>query len=440
MIKKSLEEKIRSHTAVIGMIGMGYVGLSLLDVFAARGFSLVGYDSNPKKVEKLQAGESTMNFLPLKDLFACMNQGKFTPSADPDILKFADVLLMCVPTSLDQNKIPDFSCLRKAFHTARQYLKKETLVILQSTTYPGTTEEELLPLLEEGGFKVGSDFFLAYVPEISDIGNPNYSFTEVPRIVSGITKECVDVVSSLYQTIGCKVIPVPSTKVAEAAKIVQNTYRLVNISLVNEMKILFDRMGIDVWEVIEAAATKPFGFSPFYPGPGVGGDCIPIVPYYLVWKGKETDGPSSLIELAGAVNDTIPYYVIDKVIEALSRHEKSIKKAKILVLGVGYKKDVNDLRYSISLKILSLLQQRMADVHYHDPYVQELSHLEKYPHLQMKSEKLDYTRLKDYDLVVIATDHSSYDWKKIVSHSLLIVDTHNVTAGIAGTKEKVVKA
>lgn len=440
MTQYPLKKKIESQEAVIGMIGMGYVGLSLLEVFGIKGFPLVGYDSNPKKVEKLLAGESTMNFLPLEGLFSHMKKGLFTPSSDPDILKAADILVMCVPTSLDHNKIPDFSCLRRAFQTAKSYLKPGQLIILQSTTYPGTTEEELLPLLETTGLQVGRDFYLAYVPEISDIGNPNYSFTEVPRIVSGMTKECLDVVTMLYQNIGCKVIPVPSTKVAEAAKIMQNTYRLVNISLVNEMKIMFDRMGVDVWEVIEAAATKPFGFSPFYPSPGVGGDCIPIVPYYLIWKAKETDGPSSLIELAGAVNDTIPYYVVDKSIEALSLQGKPVKGARVLVLGVGYKKDVNDLRYSLSLKILSLLKQRMADVHYHDPYVKELVNMEKYPHLSMKSMELKYPQLKEYDLVVIATDHSTYDWKAVVEHSSLIVDTHNVTANVAGAKAKVVKA
>lgn len=435
-----LLNKIASKKAVIGVIGLGYIGLSLLDAFGKAGFSLLGFDLNAKKMQMLKRKESYLNFVPMGELFALMDRKRFTPSSDPAILKDADVLVISVPTSLDRHRTPDLSNLRNAFQTVRTYLKKNQLIVLQSSTYPGTTQEELLPLLETSHFKVGKDFFLAHVPEVADIGNPDFSFAQVPRIVSGITPSCLKLAEFLYEQLGCKVVPAATTAVAEAAKLLQNGFRLVNISFINEMKIMFDHMGIDVWEVIAAAASKPFGFTPFSPGPGIGGDCIPIAPFYLVWKAKVTEGPSTLLEQAGHINETMPIYVFNKLIEGLNKQKKTLREAKILVLGVGYKKDVNDIRESPALKILSLLKKMQAKIHYHDPYVPELDSLPEYPHLHLKSIHLDYEKLGQYDAVVIATDHSSYDWTEVVTHSELVIDTRNVTENIKGAKKKVIKA
>ena len=282
----SLSEKISSDKAVIGLIGMGFIGLSLLEVFGDKGFPLVGFDVSASRVAMLKKAEAYYNFMPVQKMHGWIEKKQFTPSSDPAILDQADVIIISVPTSLDHHRLPDLTSLQSAFKTAASHLKKGQLIVLQSTTYPSTTEKEFLPILEKTGLQVGKDFFLAYVPEISDPGNPKYSFTNVPRIVSGVTPACLNMVELLYKKIGCKIVPCPSPSVAEAAKILQNTYRLVNISLMNEMKIMFDRMGMDIWQVIESAAVKPFGFTPFYPGPGIGGDCIPVVPCYLSWKAQ----------------------------------------------------------------------------------------------------------------------------------------------------------
>ncbi len=430
----SLEEKIASHQATIGVIGMGYIGLSLLEVFGSKGFPLVGYDSNTERVDKLNECVCPMNFINIDSLFDHLKAGKFEPSSDPTVLKKADVLVISVPTSLDDHSVPDFSSLRKAFRTVSSLIKKDLLIILQSTTYPGTTVEELLPLLEKSGLTVGEDFFLAYAPEISDPGNLDYRFADVPRLVSGVTERCLNLIDSLYRNIGCEVVHCSGPNVAEAAKIFQNTYRLINISFVNEMKMMFDRMGMDVWEVINAASSKPFGFTPFYPSRGVGGDCIPVDPVYLIWKAKSTQGPTSLIEIAENINEMMPHFVVEKVVSSLNHVGKSMKDAKVLLLGVGFKKDVDSLQQSASLKILSLLKSHEADVSYQDPLVDELHGL------KMKSVPLDYPSFSNYDAIVIATDHSVYDWKQIVQHSSLIIDTCNATAQIPDAKEKVVKA
>ncbi|MFN0065104.1 MAG: nucleotide sugar dehydrogenase [Chlamydiales bacterium] len=434
-----LSGKIASQEAVIGVIGLGYIGLQLLDVFGRRGFRLVGYDCDRAKIASLKRGHSMMNFLPLPELFRLQEEGRFRVAANPDILHAADVLFICVPTSLDRHMVPNFSSLRSAFQTVADHLHRDQLVVLQSTTYPGTTEEELLPILEKKG-EVGKDYYLAYVPEISDPGNLEYDFTSIPRIVSGVTPQCLEMVKMLYQKIGCQEFPCRSPRVAEAAKIFTNAYRLINISFVNEMKMMFDHMGMDVWEVIEAASSKPFGFTAFYPGPGAGGDCIPVDPNYLVWKAKESAGPVSMIELASNINQVIPHYVVDKVIQGLAKHKQAIQGAQILLLGVGFKKDVNGLQESASLKLLSLLQKEGAAVSYHDPYIAELYPSERYPQMDMKSASLEYEKLGNYDAVVIATDHSIYDVEKIVQYSTVVIDTRNVTAKVAGAEKKVVKA
>ncbi len=436
----SLKEKISSKRATVGLIGMGYIGLSLLEAFGKAGFSLVGYDCDEKRVDMLKKGISYYNFRPIDFLFSLIKQGKFKPSSDPHLLDSADVLIISVPTSLDHHRLPDLSALKKAFLTVKNCLKKDQLIILQSTTYPGCTGKDLLPVLEASQMQVGKDFFLGHVPEISDPGQLDHLFTDIPRIVSGITPACRQITEALYQAVGCKTFPCPSTEVAEAAKILQNTYRLVNISLINEMKIMFDRMGIDVWEVIEAASQKPFGFTPFYPSPGIGGDCIPVVSSYLSWKAQETDGPSSLMDLAATVNLTIPHYVIDKLIEALNNREKTLNEAKILLLGVAYKKDINDLRESSSLKILSLLKQKKVNVDYNDPYIPELSNLKGYPDLNLKSIELSKENLASYDVVIIATDHSFYNWNELYERSKLIIDTRGALNKRPDPQKKTVKA
>ncbi len=439
-MSNALRKKIASKEAVIGVIGLGYIGLSLLDVFGKAGFSLVGYDKSKEKVQMLKKKDSYINYLSLDFLFNLLSKKKFTPSADSDILKKADVLVISVPTSLDKHHVPELSNLRAAFQTVISYLKKDQLVVVQSSTYPGTTEDELLPLLKKSQLKVGKDFYLAHVPEIADIGNPSYNFIDVPRMVSGITPTCLKMAELLYESIGATVVPCSCPKVAESAKLLQNTYRLVNISLINEMKIMLDRMGIDIWEVVEAASSKPFGFTPFYPGPGIGGDCIPIDPFYLVWRAKASGGPTTLIEQSGNIDDGMAIYVVNKVIQGLNTREKSIRGAKTLVLGVGYKKDVNDIRQSPGLRVLSILKSMLADVHYHDPFVPEIASLPEFPELHLKSIHFKYDQLPQYDAVIIVTDHSFYDWDRIVDSSQLIIDTRNVTAKIPGAKGKVVKA
>ena len=439
-MRKTLEEKLKSKTAIVGVIGMGYIGLSLLEAFGKAGYPTLGYDLNPEKMKMINKKKSYLNFMDLHLLFELMDEGKFKASSDPDILKSADVLVISVPTTLDAHGTPDLSNLRSAFSTVFHHLKKGLLIVLQSSTYPGTTKEELLPILSKSHLKVGKDFYLAHVPEVADIGNPNFNFSDVPRIASGITVSCRKMAKILYEQIGCKVVLASSTEVAEAAKMVQNAFRLVNISFINEMKILFDKMGMDVWEVIEAAASKPFGFMPFYPCAAVGGDCIPIAPFYLVWKAKVTGGPTTLLEQAGQINKSMPLYVFNKIIQGLNKHKKTIAGAKVLVLGLGYKKDVNDVRESASLKLLPLLKKMQADASYHDPFVKAIANFPEYPSLHLKSIELDYDKLKSYDAVVIVTDHSCYDWNKIVAKSKLIIDTRNATAGIKGAKSKVIKA
>jgi UDP-N-acetyl-D-glucosamine dehydrogenase len=341
---------------------------------------------------------------------------------------------------MDEHHLPDLTNLRQAFQTACKYVKKDMLVVLQSSTYPGTTEEEFLPLLEKTGLKVGQDFHLAHVPETADPGNPHYCFNEVPKIISGITPSCREAALELYKSAGFKVYPCPSTKVAESAKILQNAFRLVNISFINEVKVMLDRMGVDVWDVIAAASTKPFGFMPFYPSPGAGGDCIPVDSEYLIWKARVTEGPTTLLEMAEHINRSMPHYVVEKVVEGLNRHEKSIHHTSILVLGVSYKKDVNDIRESAALSILFQLKQMQAKVEYHDPFIKKLPPIHRYPGMEFQSIDFDYEKLDKYDAIVIGTDHTFYDWDQIVAKSKLVIDPYNATAKVSGSKNKIVKA
>lgn len=432
---EDLKDKILQKKAIIGIIGMGNIGLSLLEAFSKSRFHLRGYDIDKKKVERIKRKENLLNFYDLSHLYTQLDQHHFKPSDHHSVLKDADVIIISVSTSLDKHHTPDLSNLRSAFDAVAKNLKKGQLIILQSTTYPGTTEEELLPILEQSGLHVGTDFYLSYVPEIADPGNDRFIFTSVPRIISGVTHDCQEVAILLYQQLGCETHPCHSIKVAESAKLLQNAFRLINISFINEMKVMFDKMKIDVWDVIEAASTKPFGFMPFYPGPGIGGDCIPITPFYLSWKAEETGGPSTMIERAWHVDESMPFYVINKIIFGLNNHKKAIRGAKILLLGVSYKKNVNDLRESPALKILEELKKMKAAVFYHDPYIQEIKGA-----VEFKSILFSYEELKIYDAVVILTDHDFYDWKKMVANSQLVIDTRNVTSKIDHGKSKIIKS
>ena len=420
------------------MIGLGYVGLPLVIEFGRAGFSVTGFDTDEKKVKALNAGRSYIKHIPSKEIRELRRKGVFTASADFSLLSGTDCIIICVPTPLNRHRDPDLSYVHGTAETIAAHLRRGQLIVLESTTYPGTTDEEVRPVLEAGGMKVGRDFFLAYSPEREDPNNSDFSTRSIPKVVGGCTSRCLALADALYSTIVEKTVPVSSTRVAEASKLLENIYRAVNIALVNELKVLFDRMGIDVWEVIEASKTKPFGFQAFYPGPGLGGHCIPIDPYYLTWKAKEYDFSTRFIELSGEINTSMPYYVIDKVADALNQRGRSISSSRILVLGLAYKKDVDDTRESPSLKLIDLLMKRGARVDYNDPHVPRTVKMRKYD-FRMRSVPLTEENLGRYDCVIIATDHSDYDYDFIVRNSSLVVDTRNATRGVKD-RGNVVKA
>ena len=432
-----LEHKIKSKKARIGIIGMGYVGLPLVKLFLSRGFEVLGFDIDEKKVKMLNQGRSYIKHVTTEELKGFIQDKKFQATADFQSLSSADVIIICVPTPLDSHKNPDLSFVLKTTGTISQYLKEGQLIILESTTYPGTTEEKVLPVLQAGGLKVGQDFFLAYSPERENPGDKIFTTDKIPKIVGGVTPRCKRLTKALYDQVVKNTVPVSSPGVAEAAKILENVFRSVNIAMVNEMKMIFDRMGINIWEVIQAASTKPFGYMPFYPGPGLGGHCIPVDPFYLAWKAKEVDQPTKFIELAGEINTFMPYYVVSRTIEALNRNGKSVKGAKILVLGLAYKENVDDQRESPALKIISLFKEYGARVSYNDPYVPSASGYRGYPGLVLKSTDLTAQRLKESDAVVIVTAHSDYDFDWITKNAALVIDTRNA---IKKKRKNVVKA
>jgi len=422
---QSLLARILNRRAVVGVIGLGYVGLPLVKAFLKKGFKVVGFDIDPRKVEMLNRGRSYIKHVSALELRKYLSNKRFDATADFRRLKEADAVLICVPTPLDAHRNPDLSFVLNTTGTVARHLRKGQLVILESTTYPGTTDEEMLPILERGGLRVGRDFFLAFSPERENPGDPVYTAENTPKVVGGITPDCLKAAKTLYDQVVVKTVPVSSTRAAEASKLLENIYRSVNIALVNEMKMIFERMGIDVWEVIKAASSKPFGYMPFYPGPGLGGHCIPIDPFYLTWKAREVDYATKFIELAGEINTAMPYHVVAKTIESLSERGRAIKGAKVLVLGIAYKKDIDDQRESPSLKIISLLQQKGIKVAYNDPYVPESSGHREYPGLALASVPLTARRLRASDAVIIATDHSDYDYRWIVKNARLVIDTRN---------------
>ena len=432
----ALREKLASREATIGVIGLGYVGLPLGLTMAEAGKRVVGFDVDGAKIDKLRAGESYIRHIDRERIAALA--GRFRPTTDFAELARCDAIVICVPTPLTEGREPDLSYVSGTAETIARHLRRGQLVVLESTTYPGTTEEVVLPVLQRNGLRVGHDFHLAFSPEREDPGNPSFHTRTIPKLVGGVTRECGELARALYESFLERVVVVSDARVAEAAKLLENIYRSINIALVNELKMLFERMGIDVWEVIEAAATKPFGFTPFYPGPGLGGHCIPIDPFYLTWKARHYDFSTRFIELAGEVNTGMPYWVVERVVEALSERGGAIKGARVLVLGVAYKKDVDDLRESPTLKIMQLLGERGALVDYNDPHFPQLHKMRHYDYSAMRSVALDPARIAAYDCVVIATDHSSYDYAAIVEAARLVVDTRNATRRIPRHRSKIV--
>ncbi len=439
-VKNDLIAKIQAHEARVGIVGLGYVGLPLVLRFAEEHFPVLGFDVDPAKVRKLQAGESYIRHIPAKRLRVLIKEKRFEPTTDFQRLAEADCIIICVPTPLTPKKDPDLQYIENTTDAISRTLRKGQLVCLESTTYPGTTEEILLERFRATGLEAGSDYFLIFSPEREDPGNPKYSTRTIPKVVGGITPDCLEVGTTLYGQVIDRVVPVSSTRAAELVKLLENIYRCVNIALVNELKLLGDRMNIDVWEVIDAASTKPFGFTPFYPGPGLGGHCIPIDPFYLSWKAKEYDFSTRFIQLAGEVNTSIPHYVVERIGKALNDRSRSIRGSKILILGVAYKKDVDDVRESPALEIMEILQAKGALLSYSDPYIPRLHKMRAYDFSHMSSLPLNEDVLKSQDLVLITTDHSSIDYQWVVDHASTIVDTRNATRRVTRGREKIVKA
>jgi len=434
----TLSGLIRTKKARIGVVGLGYVGLPIVLRFCEEGFRVIGFDVDPEKIKALSNGKSYIKHIPSERIaaFVKTRPALFESTTDMARLKEADAVIICVPTPLSDKREPDLTYVENTGKEISRTLRPGQMISLESTTYPGTTEELLLPMFEKGGLKVGKDFFLVFSPEREDPGRVDFTIKTTPKIVGGVTQRCTKLGATLYSNIVNKVVKVSSTRVAEMTKLLENIYRGVNIALVNELKMLCHRMNMDIWEVIEASKTKPFGFQAFYPGPGLGGHCIPIDPFYLTWKAREFDFSTRFIELAGDINSNMPYYVISRVMDALNERGLSLKGSKVLVLGIAYKKDVDDLRESPSLDLIRLLREKGARVDYNDPYLPvAVSHRRGF---KMKSIPLTSTTLKKYDCVLIATDHTCYDYAWIAKMSPLVVDTRNATKGIKGTN--IVKA
>jgi len=433
-VHEKLLKDIEAGKATIGVIGLGYVGLPIVIRFCEEGFNVIGFDVDPVKVKSLGRGRSYIKHIPSKQIsrFVKGRNGSFSATTDMDRLKEADAVLICVPSPLTKKREPDLTYVESTARELARRLRPGQLISLESTTYPGTTDELLLPILEESGLKAGKDFFLVFSPEREDPGRVDFTTRTTPKVVGGISRNCLRLGAALYGKIVETIIPLSTTRAAEMTKLLENIYRAVNIALVNELKMLCDRMGIDIWEVIKASKTKPFGFQAFYPGPGIGGHCIPIDPFYLTWKAREYDFATRFIELAGEINSSMPYYVVSKVMEALNDRGKSLKGSRVLVLGIAYKKNIDDMRESSSLDLIKLLQGKGARVSYNDPHIPVAVSGRK--GFSMRSTPLTEKRLRGFDCVLIATDHEAYDYRWIVKNSGLVVDTRNATAGIRSRK------
>jgi len=418
-------EKINDQSAVIGVIGLGYVGLPLALLFAEKGYHILGFDTDPKKIDHIGRGISYIKHIPSESIKQCFSDGFLRGTGDFSRIGECDACIICVPTPLDTHRQPDLSYLRSTAVTIAPHVKSGIVVSLESTTYPGTTDELLIPLLETGsGLSAGKDFMVCFSPEREDPNNKRYSTKTIPKVVGGVDKQSLEAGVALYGAVVDRIVPVSSTKAAEATKLMENIFRSVNIALVNEMKVILQAMDIDIWEVIEAAKTKPFGYMPFYPGPGLGGHCIPIDPFYLSWKAKEFEIPARFIELAGEINTGIPHFVINRTMDALDRIGKTTTGSRILIMGMAYKPDIDDIRESPSLKLFDILKSKGAIVDFHDPYVMQIPSSRHYGHLAgIRSVSLD--DISSYDALVISTNHSTIDYEDIVKRAALIIDTRN---------------
>ena len=439
-MSKSLENAIRDKSALVGVIGMGYVGLPLINAFVSAGFRTLGFDVDQRKVDALNAGTSYIKHIDSKIVSKWRKGRQFEATAEMARLEEADALLICVPTPLNEARDPDLLFVERTARAIAAALRPGQLVVLESTTYPTTTRDVVLPILNHSGLVAGKDFFLAYSPEREDPGNPDYTAAGIPKVIGGYDTASLELAQLLYSQAIVRVIPVSSLEVAEACKILENTYRAVNIALVNELKMLYDRMGIDVWEVIDAAKTKPFGFQAFYPGPGLGGHCIPIDPFYLTWLARKQGLPTRFIELAGEVNSRMPEYVITRLADFLNDAGKPIKGSRICILGMAYKKDVDDPRESPSFVLLEMLLARGAVVTYNDPHIPKLPEMRHHDVPDMSSTELTPKFLASQDCVIIATDHSAYDYAFVVKHAPLILDTRNATKNVKKCRDKIRKA
>jgi len=437
-VLEQLKEKIKNKEAKVAVIGLGYVGLPLAVEKAKVGFNVLGIDQNRSRVDMVNHGKNYISDVKDDELRKLVSSGKIIAYNDFEILPEADIIVICVPTPLTKNMEPDISYIINVTNMTAKYLRKGHLVTLESTTYPGTTQEIMLPILKKSGLKVGNDFFLSFSPERVDPGNKRFTTKNTSKVVGGITKACLDAATTFYGQTIINVVPVSSPAVAEMTKVFENTYRAVNIALVNELALLCDRMELDIWEVLDAAATKPFGIQIFYPGPGVGGHCIPIDPHYLTWKAREYDFHTRFIELAAEINMCMPYYVINKVIRALNDFGKSLKSSKIFILGVAYKKDIDDARESPAIKVVSLLLKEGAKVTYHDRYIPEFK-TNVLNDFFLRSAPLNDELIASADCVLILTDHSNIDYEAIVEKAKIVVDTRNATKAVKLNRDKIIK-
>ena len=437
-----LKENIDSKKANIGISGLGYVGLPLAHAFVNNSFSVLGFDIDETKIEKLKNSKSYIKYIPESQIAAMNNSGKFRVTTDYERLKEVEVIIICVPTPLTKHREPDMSYVVSTAEAIKPHLKKGHLVILESTTYPGTTEEVLKTILEKSGLVCGQDFFLGYSPEREDPGNINYKISTIPKVVGGDDAHTLEMCIALYGKIAAGVVPVSSVRTAEAVKLTENIFRSVNIALVNELKIVFEEMGIDVWEVIEAAKSKPFGYMPFYPGPGLGGHCIPIDPFYLTWKAHEYGVSTRFIELAGQINTSMPLRIVQRLAEALDeRFSRGLRGAKLLILGIAYKKNVDDMRESPALEIMEILKGRSAEISYYDPFIPEIEKTREHMELAgMKSIECTAKELEKMDAVIICSDHDNVDYNFIVENSRLVIDTRNATKAVKHHRDRIFKA
>jgi UDP-N-acetyl-D-glucosamine dehydrogenase len=438
----AFDARIKRHEISVGIIGLGYVGLPLAIAFASKGLKVTGFDTDPSKIELLNAGKSYIRHIPSEKVSAPVTQGILSATTDMTLLSEMDAIIVCVPTPLTRHREPDLSFIVSTAESIAAHQRRGQLVVLESTTYPGTTREVMKPILERRGLVSGIDFFLAFSPEREDPGNQHYDTTTTPKLVGGDGPDALRLAVSLYGEIIGRIISVSSPEVAEATKLTENIFRAVNIALVNELKVVYEAMGIDVWEVINAAKTKPFGFMPFYPGPGLGGHCIPIDPFYLTWKAREHELSTRFIELAGEINTAMPGRVVDRVAQAMNlRSGKSLRDSRILVLGLAYKKNVDDTRESPAFKLIELLEANGAQVAYHDPYIVVIPHTREHPQYAGRSSvSLDRAALTGFDCALICTDHDNVDYRLVVDASALVIDTRNACASRGITDGKIVQA